>query len=150
MKARGCADGRKQEDMYTKEEAASPTVATESVLLTEVIDAREGQEVAFTDIPGTYLNAGMDEYVLMVVRGRLAEMMVITAPEIYRKYIKVNRKGKLILYLRLQKTLYRCLQSSLIFYKRPAEDLQEYGFKTKWYDMCVANKIVNGKQLTVV
>eukprot|EP00957_Ditylum_brightwellii_P047646 3619845-Ditylum_brightwellii.AAC.1 len=92
----------------------------------------------------------MDEYLLMVFRGRLAELMVITVPEIYYKYIKVDRKGKPILYLQLQKALYRCLKSSLIFYKRLTEDLQEYGFKTNWYDICVVNKIANKKQLTMV
>ena len=80
VKARGCADGRKQRDMYSKEEAASPTVSTEAILLTSVIDAKEGQDVATTDIPVAYLNADMDDEVIMVMEGRLAELMVQTAP----------------------------------------------------------------------
>ena len=42
IKARGCADGRKQRDKITKQESASPTVATESVFITAVVDAHEG------------------------------------------------------------------------------------------------------------
>jgi hypothetical protein len=42
IKGRGCADGRKQRLYMTKEDAASPTVATKAVFLTAVIDAREG------------------------------------------------------------------------------------------------------------
>jgi hypothetical protein len=38
IKARGCADGRKQQDTTTKEEASSPTVAIESVMLSSTID----------------------------------------------------------------------------------------------------------------
>ena len=34
IKTRGCADGRKQRDKITKQESASPTVATESVFIT--------------------------------------------------------------------------------------------------------------------
>ena len=42
IKGRGCADGRKQRAYTTKEEASSPTVAIESVMLSCVIDAKEG------------------------------------------------------------------------------------------------------------
>ena len=41
------------------------------------------------------------------------------------------------------------LQSALLFYKKFRKDLEEYGFIFNPYDMCVANKMVNGKQLTV-
>ena len=42
IKAQGCADGRKQRDKIMKQESASPTVATESVFTTAVVDAHEG------------------------------------------------------------------------------------------------------------
>ena len=42
VKGRGCTDGRKQRAHIACEDAASPTVATESVFLTAVIDALEG------------------------------------------------------------------------------------------------------------
>ena len=38
----------------TKEESSSPTVSTESVLLTSIIDAQEGREVAVIDIPNAF------------------------------------------------------------------------------------------------
>ncbi|KAL7461401.1 hypothetical protein ACHAXS_001822 [Conticribra weissflogii] len=41
VKGRVCADGRKQRDEFSREEAASPTVTNESVFLTGVIDAKE-------------------------------------------------------------------------------------------------------------
>jgi hypothetical protein len=65
-----------------KSDATSPTVALESVLITATIDGHEGQEVAIVDVPGAYLTANMDEEVFMCLRGRLAELMVKTAPEI--------------------------------------------------------------------
>ena len=43
------------------EDATSPTVLTESVILKATIDALEGREVAVLDIPGSYLSADMDE-----------------------------------------------------------------------------------------
>ena len=52
IKGRGCADGRKQRIHTGKEEKTSPTVATESVMLTSTIDAKEGRDMATVDIPG--------------------------------------------------------------------------------------------------
>ena len=41
IKGRGCADGQKQRAYITKEESTSPTISTEAVFLTAVIDAWE-------------------------------------------------------------------------------------------------------------
>ena len=38
----------------TKEEASSPTAFTESVILTSIVDAKEGREVATVDIPNAF------------------------------------------------------------------------------------------------
>eukprot|EP00957_Ditylum_brightwellii_P086127 6552809-Ditylum_brightwellii.AAC.2 len=65
LKGRTCADGRKQCKTIPKEDVALPTVAPESVILTSVIDAKENRDVAITDIPGAYLSADMDNFVIM-------------------------------------------------------------------------------------
>jgi hypothetical protein len=57
--------------------------------------------VAIVDVPAAYLTADMDEAVFMCLRGNLAEPMVKTAPEIYRKYIYVGPDNKPILYVKL-------------------------------------------------
>ena len=86
VKARMCADGRKQRDgTRPKQETTSPTVATESVFITAVVDTHEGRDVACYDIPGAFLHAHLDEKVTMVLKGRLAELMVQVAPNLYRK-----------------------------------------------------------------
>jgi hypothetical protein len=41
LKARACANGSIQQKFIKKEEASSPTVATESILLTGIIEAKE-------------------------------------------------------------------------------------------------------------
>ena len=75
IKGRACADGRKQQESIRKEDAASPTVALESIFLTSAIEAHEGREVATIDIPGAYLHTDTDEEVIMLLRGKLAELM---------------------------------------------------------------------------
>ena len=78
----------------------------------------------------------------MVLRGELAEMMVHIAPQIYRPYVKMDKKGTPILYVRLKKALYGLLRSSLLFYRKLRGELEAYGFKIKPYDPCVGNKMV--------
>jgi hypothetical protein len=86
IKGKTRADGRKQREVSTKSDTTSPTVALESVLITATIDAFERRDVAIVDVPGAFLTADMDEEVIMCLRGRLAELMVKTAPNIYRKF----------------------------------------------------------------
>ena len=63
IKARACADGRPQRILYDKSDASSPTVKTESVILTSIIDASEGRIVGIYDIPGAFLHSTLDEVV---------------------------------------------------------------------------------------
>jgi hypothetical protein len=103
IKGRTCADGRKQRETAEPGATTPPTVSLESVLITSTIEAYEGREVAVVDILGAYLSADMDEEVIMLLRWRLAELMVKTAPNIYRKYITVDVKNQPVLYVKLQK-----------------------------------------------
>ena len=60
----------------------------------------------------------MDDVVYMVMRGELAELMAETAPQIYRQYVTYGKGRKAILYVNLQKALYGCLKSALLFYRK--------------------------------
>jgi hypothetical protein len=42
------------------------------------------------------------------------------------------------------------LQSALLFYKKLQGDLESIGFKVNPYDPCVANRVIDGSQHTVV
>ena len=54
--------------------------------------------------------------------------MVQVAPNLYRKYITVDRKGTAILYVKMQKALYGLLRSALLFYNKLVADLVGDGF----------------------
>ena len=144
-----CADSQKQRGDWTKQETTSPTVSTEAVFITAVIDAHKEHDVACFDIPGAFLHADSDKDITMILKGRLAELMVKVAPNLYRKYISVDAKGSAILYVKMQKAIYGLLRSALHFYKKLVSDLESTGFKVNPYDPCVANKTVNGTQMTV-
>ncbi len=125
-----------------KKEAAAPTVALEYVFVTETIDAKEKQRVVTIDIPGAFLHANNEDYVVMKMNGLLAELMVKTDPKIHQKYVTIE-KGRQVLYLRLQKALYGMIKSTLLFYRKLIKELKEMGFEINPYDPCVANKLVD-------
>jgi hypothetical protein len=54
-KAGVVAGGNLQRGHVTKEESSSLTVSTESVLLTSIVDAHEGRDVAIIDIPNAFI-----------------------------------------------------------------------------------------------
>jgi hypothetical protein len=119
-------------------------------MITAAIEAHERRNVAVADIPGAFLSADMDEVVIMAIRGRLAELMVKAAPNIYRKFITLDANNQPILYVRLQKALYGCLRSALLFYEKLVADPTSQGFELNPYDPCVANKIIAGEQFTLI
>ena len=80
--------------------------------------------------------------------GEEVELICKLNPE-YRKYI-VWERGKKVLYLQLIKALYGCIKSALLWYECFTKCLLNMGFKLNTYDPCVANKMINGKQCTIV
>ncbi len=101
VKAGMCIDRRKQRGDWTKQDMTPPTVLMEAVFITVVVDAYEGCNVTCFDIPGAFLHADSDEDITMILKGRLTELMVQVVPNLYRKYISVDREGTAILYLKM-------------------------------------------------
>ena len=148
VKARSCANGSVQREHVAKEEAAAPMVGLDLVFITSTIDAKESRKVMTIDIPGAFLHADNEDYVIMKMVGTLAELMVKTNPKLYQQYV-ILEKGKSVLYLRLQKALYGMMKSALLLYRKLVSELQDMGFEINPYDPCVANKMVNGTQMSI-
>jgi hypothetical protein len=55
IKARHCANGSTQQSYMQREEVSRPTVSTESTMLTAVIEAKEGRDVATCAIPNAFI-----------------------------------------------------------------------------------------------
>ena len=71
VKAQKVAGGNKQQDYIVKEEASSPTAATESVLLSCAIDAKEGQQSAIVVIPNAFIQTRC-----MMTRSKLSSVFL--------------------------------------------------------------------------
>jgi hypothetical protein len=145
IKARGCADGRNQRETKTKEEAPPPTVTIESVIMSATIDAIEELDVATVYIPGAFMQAGIGEVVHIRFEGEIAEMLVRMDPKLYGKYLR-DENGKAVLYVELLKAL----RAAFLFWKLLSSKLILWGFTINPYDWCVSNKMIDGKQCTVL
>jgi len=130
-------------------DGSSPTVATEAVFLTAVIDALEEREVAVFDIPGAFMQADMDELVHIRFTGQMVELLLEIDQEMYKPCIVLER-GKKVMYVKLLKALYSTLRVAQLFWEKLSAKLVDWGFTVNPYDLCVANKEVDGKQMTVV
>ena len=148
IKGRGCANGRPQRLYIPREDAMSPTVATESVFLTALIDAKEQRFVAIVDVPGAFMQADMDPGVYMRINGKMAMLLLEIDHEMYSPYV-VMEKGKKVIYVELLKALYGTLRAARLFWELMSRKLQEWGFTINPYDSCVANKQINGSQCTI-
>ena len=148
IKGRGCADGRKQRLYKTKEETTSPTITTEALFLTCLVDAIENRYVATCDVPGAFMHSDIDEQVHLKLEGEIAELLVKVDPT-YAEYVS-KEKGKTVIYAELSKALYGTLQAALLFWKNLSTYLiNDQGFQVNPYDWCVVNKAINGKQCTI-
>jgi hypothetical protein len=94
------------------------------------------------------MQADMDEVIHMRLAGPLAMLLTKVNDEKYTKFV-THENGKPVMYVRIVKALYGTLQAALLFWRDLSGELLKWGFELNPYDNCVANKMVDGKQLTV-
>jgi hypothetical protein len=149
VKGRGCADGRKQRMYKTKEETSSPTVSTEALFLTYIIDAIEQRSVLICDIPGAFMQADINKMLHLLLDDPILEALLRIEPS-YKQFL-TTKLNKPVLYTELDKALYGTLQAALLFWERLSGFLvEQLDFKINPYDACVANKYINGHQCTKI
>ena len=67
----------------------------------------------------------------------------------HKKNVRVEN-GVNVLYLRLLKALYGCMESALIYYDLYSKTLKPQGFLINPYARCIANVTSQDKQCTIV
>jgi hypothetical protein len=93
-------DKRLQRLLYHKANLFPPTVKTELVLLTAIIDAAKKQKVAMYNISGLFLHSRLLDIVHLRVVGDLAKRLVNVKPDLYFRYVIIEN-GKEVIYLLL-------------------------------------------------
>ena len=107
IKGRGCVDGRSQRLYTLKSETSSPTVSLAGIMLTCMIDAFEGRDVATVDIPGAFLQTKLpkdEKDVHVVLDGRMTELLAKICPKTYQEYVH-KKRGQAYIYCKLNVAL---------------------------------------------
>ena len=141
IKARTCADGRPQRNLFQKWEASSPTIRTKSVLFTSMLDAYEGRAVGVYDIPGAFLHAKQTDLPYVRMTDDAAKLLIKISPDTYKNYM-ISEREKDVIYLMLKKVQYGYMKSALLFWENLSGKLIERGYKLNPYDSFVANKTI--------
>ena len=128
VKGRKCANGQKQRLWTRPKDATLPTAAQESVFITSAIDAKEGREVAVSNLPGAFMQTDMDNKIVHIkFQGAMADLLIKIAPKVYGPYAIVEN-GQTTIYVQLLKALYGTLQAARMFYEKLVAHLQGNGF----------------------
>ena len=95
IKGHGCANVRKQRVYISKKDISSPTVMTEGMTLSCILDAMEGRDVDTVDIPGAFLHADMHDIVNMRLDGATAKLLVKVNQKTYSKHLVLENWKKI-------------------------------------------------------
>ena len=95
LKGGTVADGQTQEGLYDKSETASPTIATDPLMVSIIVDAFERRDVATADIAGAYLKAYMEDFTIMKFMGPSVDILCSMKPG-YAKYVPIKNGGKVL------------------------------------------------------
>ena len=93
-------------EWLSREDSSSPTASTEGVFLTAVVDAKEERDIMSSDIPNAFIQTKMpkinveqgDERIIMKITGKLVDVLIAIAPEVYSGFV-VFENGKKIIYV---------------------------------------------------
>jgi hypothetical protein len=129
-----------------------PTITTEAILLSCIIDAKEKRDVAIINIPNAFIQMRVEDeedMAIIKIRGVLMDILVQIAPNVYKSYVTTDKKGMKKLLVQCQNALYGTMVANLLYYCKFTKSLTSVGFKINPYNPCVTNKIVDGKQMTI-
>jgi hypothetical protein len=155
VKGRMVYNRKPTREWLLREDAASPTAALESIMITGVIKAKEQRDDMTCDIPNAFIQALLpkkdlgEDRVVKKITGVLVDMLVDINPELYGPAVVLENR-KRVLYVEVLKAIYGMLEAALLWYKTFRKDLEDIGFIFNPYDPCVANKKVQGSQQTIL
>ena len=108
------------------------------------IAAAEKRRVRCIDISGAYLHANMEGEVYMMLDKFIVEHLAQLDDECL-EYVRAN--GSVL--VKLEKALYGCKNSGLLWYERLTNYLKKLKFVQNPHDDCVFNLSRNGVQITI-
>ena len=141
MKARLVAGGHRQDrSLYTDEETSSPTASLTAVFAQAALAAHRGDSILTLDHKAAYLNAVMKGPVVKMILSKEVSTILCEISNEFKVYLRAN--GTIL--VQLEKALYGCIQSAVLWYDELSSTIGGLGYTKNPYDTCVYNKIRDG------
>ena len=136
-------NGEPTREWLNEEESASPTVATDSLFHTMILDAREKRDVMTVDAPNAFMQTKIDQKegqdkIIVKIAGMLVGMLVEDSLDTHSTCV-VHENDKKTLCVEALRAICGVFTSALLFHMKFKEDSEEIGFKFNCHDACVAN-----------
>ena len=115
---------------------------------------QEDRDVAVVDIHNTFSQTVVSDddtkhQVIVRIWGPLVDVLVSIAPDVYGPYVMTSKSCQHVLIVECLNKVYGTMVAALLYYKKFVKSLVKRGFNLNPYNGCVANKIVDGKQITI-
>ena len=103
------------------------------------------------DIPGAFLQTKASDGTIIKLQGSIVHIMLQIDPT-WKEHVIYEGKNQIpTIYSKAIKALYGTVDAAKLFNGNLINLLtNELGFKQNPYDPCIVNKIINGKQATIV
>ena len=151
IKGRTVANGSEQRP-FMDTTASSPTVSTEAVMLTSIIEALERRDIVTIDIPNAFIQTKIEnekDRVIIRISGVLVDMLLKIAPGVYDEYVTIDKRGEKQLLCECLNAIYGTCVASFLYYSKFCRTLKREGFVQNPYDPCVWNRQVDASQQTI-
>ena len=105
------------------------------------------------NIPNAFIQTRVEDekdMAFIKLRGVLVDILVAIAPGVYESYVSKDKKGTKQLLVQCKNALYGTMVASLLYYRKFTKSLTDIGFIINPYDPCVANKMIDGEQMTIL
>jgi hypothetical protein len=79
----------------------------------------------------------------------LVDILAEIAPEAYKSYVSQDKKGNKLLLVQCENALHGTMVASLLYYRKFVKILTDIDFIINPYDPCVANRIIEGEQMSI-
>ena len=124
LKARGVANGSAQRLCASKEDVPSPAPGFYAFKYICGVIAKEGRGAATAGLPGFFLQAGQDEWLLLKLAGPAA-LVLAECDEKWRKHLR-KEHGRWATCAARKKAIYGAVSAALLAYKKLAKLLTEW------------------------
>jgi hypothetical protein len=104
------------------------------------------------DIPNAFVQICVEnekDMAFIKIRGILVDILAEIAPDVYKSYVLKDKKGSKKFLVQCQTALYGIMVASLLYHQKFVKSLTDIDFVINTYDPCIANKMIEGEQITI-